>query len=90
MDVNMDISTKQDYTEISNHWPNPYAANCVYVPLAELVKAYAHLNRMLPASSKAGPIAACCGSTPTSSRKLRSDIPQAFAMGKALRYGHLL
>lgn len=42
----MDIEYKQDYTRISSHWPNPYAAQAVYVPLAELVKAYAHLNQM--------------------------------------------
>jgi hypothetical protein len=44
--LNMDISKPQNYNEISHYWPNPYEAQAVYVPLAELVKAYGRLNQM--------------------------------------------
>lgn len=43
----MNISTPQNYNEISHYWPNPYEAQAVYVPLAELVKAYDRLNQMV-------------------------------------------
>jgi hypothetical protein len=46
----MNVAQRQDYTRISKRWENPYAAQAVYVPLAELVKTYAYLYQNRPAN----------------------------------------
>jgi hypothetical protein len=45
------ISERQNHTVASKHWPNPYESSAVYVPLAELVKAYQFLNQLRPANA---------------------------------------
>jgi hypothetical protein len=44
----VNISERQNHAHVSKHWPNPYESSAVYVPLAELVKAYQFLNQMRP------------------------------------------